>query len=321
MQNTPLVSAIIPAYNAELYVREAVESALTQSHEAMEVIVVNDGSSDGTGAVIESFGDRVHYIRKRNGGVATARNAGIRAAKGDYLAFLDADDRWHQGKIARQLELMESHDGAGLVYVASRDVDDSGVPFAGSDAPPPKDTLYTHHDILDMVFKNPVGSPSGVMVSRPVIDRVGGFDETFLNGSEDWEFYLRVVEQFAIVMSSEVLYDYRVHSDGLCNPKNAETMLKTDLMLLDKVFSKAAYGRRWRTRRRAYSERYFAACKAFAVTERTNRLRHCLWQAFWCYPPSTLTKVHARLLAQSVLGNQGYESLRRLVPIPRSTQS
>src|SRR5689334_7548849 len=116
----PMVSAVVPAYNAEATLRETLESVRSQTHERLEIIVVDDGSTDGTVAIVEAqqqIDPRIRLIRQKNAGVATARNAGAAAAKGAYLAPVDADDLWHPTKIERQLAAF-AHAGpeVGLVY-------------------------------------------------------------------------------------------------------------------------------------------------------------------------------------------------------------
>ena len=113
---TPTVSAIIPVHNGELYVADSVRSVLGQSHAVAECIVVDDGSTDNTRDVLASFGSSIVVVHQEHRGVSAARNAGIREARGDYLAFLDADDVWFPDKIAVQLGALQSAPHAGAAY-------------------------------------------------------------------------------------------------------------------------------------------------------------------------------------------------------------
>src|SRR5712664_390476 len=97
-----LISCIIPVFNGERYLREALDSILAQTHRPVEIIVADDGSSDGTAAVVASYGDHVHYLHQPNAGPAAARNLGLSAARGEFVAFLDADDLWHPEKLVHQ---------------------------------------------------------------------------------------------------------------------------------------------------------------------------------------------------------------------------
>ena len=112
----PLVTVIVGAYNAERYLAEAIDSVLAQTHPRLELIVVDDGSTDGSGRIAESYGDPVRCIRQENGGMAAARNRAIPEARGDYLAFLDADDRFPPDKLERQLAVFEGQPELDVVY-------------------------------------------------------------------------------------------------------------------------------------------------------------------------------------------------------------
>lgn len=104
-----LVSVVIPAYNAERYIREAIESVLAQDYRPIEVIVVDDGSSDATATIVESFGSEVRCIRQENAGTAAARNVGVQASRGAFLAHHDADDLWTPGRLSLQMKALEAH--------------------------------------------------------------------------------------------------------------------------------------------------------------------------------------------------------------------
>src|SRR6476646_8439048 len=117
MKESPLVSVIIPVYNYERYLAEAVESVLNQTHRNLEVIVVDDGSTEQSGAVARSFADRgVRYIHLVHAGIGPTRNKGVELAGGDFIAFLDADDRWPEEKIERQLRAFENDPGLEMVF-------------------------------------------------------------------------------------------------------------------------------------------------------------------------------------------------------------
>jgi glycosyltransferase involved in cell wall biosynthesis len=100
---SPLVSCIVPVFNGERFLREAIESIFAQTHDPLEILIADDGSTDGTASIVADFGNRLRYLRQENQGPAAARNLGIRAATGDFIAFLDADDLWHPQKLERQI--------------------------------------------------------------------------------------------------------------------------------------------------------------------------------------------------------------------------
>ena len=117
----PLVTVIIPVYNASLYLPQALDSVFAQTHARMEVIVIDDGSTDNTAKLMAGYADRTVYIKQKRSGPSKARNRGITEAKGLYTAFLDADDTWFPHKLEKQLKALQRDSGAALVY--SRSVD------------------------------------------------------------------------------------------------------------------------------------------------------------------------------------------------------
>jgi len=124
-----LVTAVIPAFNAERFVAEAIESVLGQTHPQVECIVVDDGSTDHTAEVVERYGERVRLLRQRNAGVSVARNNGAAAGEGAFVAFLDADDRWHQAKLERQLARLQGATAQTMAVCAVRAIDEAGAPL------------------------------------------------------------------------------------------------------------------------------------------------------------------------------------------------
>lgn len=207
----PLVSAIIPNYNYARYVGEAVESALGQTYQNIEVIVVDDGSTDNSLEVLERYRDRIKIIEQKNSGVCVARNRGVAESAGEYIAFLDADDVWLPEKIEKQVEKFASGKDLGLVHVGVIDIDASG------------DELATHLNGMEgdvsaelMMFEKAVilGGGSGVMIPRPVFDEVEGFDES-LSTSADWDLYFRISSAFSVGFIGQPLLRYRLHGSNM----------------------------------------------------------------------------------------------------------
>lgn len=204
--NLPLVSAVIPAYNSARYVGRAIRSVLQQSYPNLECIVVDDGSTDDTSAVIASFGRSVRHIRQANAGASAARNAGIRAAAGRYIAFLDSDDYWLSTKIELQVPLLASD--SRIVLVASgfewirADADPQWIDPSAPGVKPERLEIY---DGLEHLILDPyLGTPT-VVVDAETARRVGGFD-TSLEVGEDVDFYFRLCagRRYAILRQSLV---------------------------------------------------------------------------------------------------------------------
>jgi glycosyltransferase involved in cell wall biosynthesis len=202
----PTVSVIIPAYNAEPFVAETVESVLHQTYQDLEIIVVDDGSTDRTAAALEEFGDRVRVLRQANAGVAAARNAGVRMASGSWIAFLDADDLWLPHKLERQLLLQH----APLVYTDRFNIGARG------ELPVVQSEVTKMHDgdvFMPLLLEGNFITNSSVLIRRNVFDAAGGF-ASGVSPAEDWDLWLRVAEQHPVAFCPEPLVRYRFHSDG-----------------------------------------------------------------------------------------------------------
>lgn len=191
-----LVSIIIPAYNCEAWVAETIDSALAQDHGAVEIIVVNDGSTDGTLAVLRGYGDRIRIVDQKNAGPPAARNAGLAAAKGEYIAFLDADDVWWPGKVSDQVSFLEPHPEVGTV-VSSWQVWGPGGDgrFVRPAAPPPRasaevpQALWCGWRYNEMLFDCELLTTC-VMLRAGTVRQVGLFDTQLWNG-DDYDYWLR----------------------------------------------------------------------------------------------------------------------------------
>lgn len=201
----------MPAYNAERSIAESIQSALNQTGCEVEVIVVDDGSSDKTRDVVLAIGDRrVRCIQQKNAGPAVARNRGVEAAKHEWIAFLDADDLWQPQKLARQLETAH-RTNAAIVYTLTRNFgncDDLAEVRHFPDGPP-------RGQIFEMLLLDNVIGLSSVMIHRRVFLDHGGFRSEF-RGTEDWDLWLRLSaagQAFEVV--PELLTLYRWQEDSL----------------------------------------------------------------------------------------------------------
>lgn len=191
-KNPPRVSVIIPAFNRQWCVADAVESALAQTFADLEIIAVDDGSSDATPEVLKKFGDRIRLIRQENRGVSAARNTGIRAARGRWIAFLDSDDRWHPEKLERQLLAMEKY-GVGICFTRSMNTGNEvlhDIEFVSSARREPE--IFYVEDAVDSVCLSPRHPMIQTMVvEKSLLEQVGFFDESF-HAAEDAELIFRL---------------------------------------------------------------------------------------------------------------------------------
>jgi glycosyltransferase involved in cell wall biosynthesis len=206
------VSVVIPVFNNQATIGAALESVLAQRFDQpFEVIVVNDGSTDGTRAVLEKFGDRIRLIDQQNAGVAPARNAGIGAATGKYIALLDGDDTWTEDKLAKTVPVLDNN--AACVAVFSN----AAIVESGRGGVQQKyvEAEWTHSPTLDEMFKPPSWPilPSSVVVRRETMIAIGGFPEEFTAadyGCEDTFAFLLLREHGEIVFVPEDLVRYRM---------------------------------------------------------------------------------------------------------------
>lgn len=233
----PLVSVIIPAYNAAAFLAKTLDSVLAQTYENVETIVVDDGSTDTTPQLLDSYRNRITILRQTNAGQAAARNNGARSAKGEFLAFLDSDDLWDSDKIARQVELLNRFPTALAVYCDHRTIDAEGNPRSSSAAlahPRPSG------DILRSLLLGPcIVTPGLVLLRRHAFNASGGFDEApLMRGHEDYALWLRLATQGAFIYSPETLVSYRWHTQQATKQKQYEfqmsqAKLKAVLAILD----------------------------------------------------------------------------------------
>jgi glycosyltransferase involved in cell wall biosynthesis len=197
----PLVSVIIPVYNGAKFIAEAIESVCVQNYEPLEIIIVDDGSTDDTSSVVRSFKD-IHYIRQENHGCAAARNTGITESRGDLLAFLDADDYWAANKLHVQVGCLLSHPDIGYTLGRQRNFLERGTdrPF----------WLKEEH-----LLEEHTGFLPTLVIHRRIFDTVGLFNTNF-RISEDVEWFCRVKDAgIPMMVVPEVVLYRRIHNANL----------------------------------------------------------------------------------------------------------
>ena len=206
------VSVVIPAYNASKYIAQTLESVLRQSLPADEILVVDDGSTDDTGAIAARFGAPVRVIRIPNSKLPAARNLGVREARGEWIAFVDSDDLWEENKLERQMQELTHHPEADLCYtgrILLVEAADGSTAFGDVIQVPPATTIQE-----EMLRTNKF-PPSCVVIRRSTFLEVGGHDTTF-PFVEDWELWLRLLQAgVKFTECPEPLLQYRVHPNNM----------------------------------------------------------------------------------------------------------
>ncbi len=257
------VSVVIPTYNRGRWLPLAVASAWAQSVRPLEVIVVDDGSTDETERVARGLGEGVRYLRQANAGVAAARNTGIAAAQGECVAFLDSDDEWRPAKLEAQLAALRAAPEAEWSLTGCDVIDFAGAVVPGSGigtvfpafhragmapdaflarwlARRPLEVglrslaLYVGDAFAPLFFGN-LGLPSSALVSRGLLERAGGFDPAF-RLAEETEFFHRLAAHAPVAYLTEPLVGYRTSQDGsLISPANVGTLIENALSSLERA--------------------------------------------------------------------------------------
>lgn len=235
--STPCVSVLIPAYNRADYLLEAVDSALNQTFRDLEVVIVDDGSTDNTGQIAQGIQDpRVRYIRQENRGVSAALNTAWRAAKGKFLAMLGSDDVWLPNQLEQLVPVLEADANLGLVYARAQGMDAKGKPLPQILGAPEK---FPGRPLESILYGDFVCGIAAVF-RRDSLERLGGFNET-MTGNEDWDLWIRLAEVSRFAYVNSILARYRMHPQSLTGGRSlAYTRIINDrIRLIESYYSRA----------------------------------------------------------------------------------
>jgi glycosyltransferase involved in cell wall biosynthesis len=285
MIEKPLISVIIPSYNSARFVLQAVQSALAQTYSPVEVIVVDDGSTDDTRERLVPWDGRIRYVYQSNGGLSKARNRGIKEARGDLIAFLDADDQWLPEKLDKQWERLRANPEAPLIHTDLYRLYE-----------PVGERVYKYRDrerfsgycYTEFFWGNAV-VPSTVVVTRRCLEEVGRFDEEIRGAStQDFDLWIRIARRFPLSYVDEPLVLYRYHPTNAS--RNHRMMLEDEFYVLAKALQAdpglwQALGQDWVRRR--MSELTFQAGYANVDAGDLPRARRC-FRAALGYAPQRL---------------------------------
>lgn len=232
IRTQPKVSVIIPLFNLRPYVGEAIDSVLNQTYPNIEIIVVDDGSTDNPETVLNKYKGRIELVRQENRGLSSARNTGIRNSEGEYLVFLDADDYVSPNKIEMEVETLEKYPKVGWVYGVSLVVDENKrvirrIPddVLEPNERPPEGNIFNRLILRCLMLVN------AVIIRREVVD-VGLFDES-LTSCEDWDFWLRVSVKYDVKHIREPLAFVRYRPDSMS--RNAFRLYSNKIRVIKKI--------------------------------------------------------------------------------------
>jgi len=272
----PAVSVIIPTYNRAHLVGRAIRSVLNQTYQDFEIIVVDDGSTDNTEEVVKSFNDpRIRYIRhEKNRGGSAARNTGIRAARGEYIAFLDSDDEWLPTKLEKQIELLETAPAIGAVY-SGYVVIQEGRPL---ELYRPKRAGNLYPDLLIYNFTGPC---STYVIRRECLKAVGYFDVN-LPSHQDYDLWIRISKRYSIGYVPDILVRWHRHF-GESIGGNVVSQLEGLQRLIEKYKEETA-SQPWRIRWKFFSFKHYEKGCLLAELGHLRMARYELVLAILFYP-------------------------------------
>ncbi|MGF0537740.1 glycosyltransferase family 2 protein [Agrobacterium sp. ES01] len=308
----PCLSIVIPAYNVAEFIVPAVESALDQTFRDIEVIVVDDGSTDATPALLAELAAqrndiRLKIIRQMNCGLSAARNTGIREARGRYIGFLDGDDLWRCDKAAAHIALMDSDHGIGFSYSASEFIEEDGSSTHRLLRP---DTL--HPSLHEMISRNHVGNGSTPVVRRSCFEAAGNFREE-LRSCEDYEMWCRILwlTNSIAVGLPEPLTFYRLRKSSLSF--DVDRFVSQADMALD-IISASMPAVPRHVINRARAEHYRIAARKAVIAGKNDRACAMLAHAFKLRPQMFLTDLRAlAAFASLAIPESGLRKLEHLI--------
>lgn len=273
----PLVSVVIPNFNYAKYVAQAIDSVLAQSYPEIEVIVVNNGSTDNSSEVLRAYGDRIRLIEQENLGQSGARNSGIKQARGEFVAFLDADDIWLPGKLEKQMKLFTRPE-VGLVYGGYRTVDTALRPLS-TRIPRLRGRILRQFALGPGAVIS--GGESTSVIRKEALDRIGPWD-TELSISAGWDVYRRIASHYEIEVLAEPVMLYRQHGN---NASMRVDIYEHDTEIkLRKMFSDPSSREVHSLRRLCHGRAYLAVSGAYLHAGKPLHSLRCLGKAIKIWP-------------------------------------
>ena len=274
----PQVSVILPTYNRAQLLPAAIQSVLDQVYVDLELIVVDDGSTDSTLDILHRFTDpRIRVLAQENRGIGSALNAGIKAARGSYIARIDSDDRWLPELLTVEVPILEDKPEAGVAYARAQAMDQDGRPLPQILGAPPK---YPGDAFKSFVYGD-FGCAITALIRRDPLEKVGFFDETLV-GNEDWDLWIRLSRVTRFVFIDRVLANFRMHPGRTTAGASGKFAAITQgrIQVLDKVFSQPSLPASVLSiRKQAYRNAHIDAALRWLSAEKQREALEHFWQA------------------------------------------
>jgi glycosyltransferase involved in cell wall biosynthesis len=295
------ISVIIPTYNASKYVTKAIDSVLVQDYINLEIIIIDDGSTDNTQKVLDNYKDKIRYVYQDNGGAAKARNTGIKLANGDYIAFLDADDLWLPDKLGKQMNFFNHYPQYSMVFTdMSHSVDDEIVYKSYL-----KERRYkyvSNGSIYENLLRECFIFTPTVMIKRKCFEKVGIFKE-YLKISEDLDLWLRIADKYLIGFLDEPLVIRRKHETNLTG--NRLLYISSNIQMMEEIYIKnKGHKIREKILKKELGYRYFQLGYYFFELSQQKQARNSFFKSLKClYDIKSLIYILTSLLPKSLINN------------------
>jgi glycosyltransferase involved in cell wall biosynthesis len=316
----PLVSVIIAAYNSENTIIETIDSVLNQTLSDLEIIIIDDGSTDKTCQHIQEIADsRVKIFPYQNGGVAKARNRGIAKAQGEYIAFLDHDDLWKPDKLKAQVSALEKSADVGVAYSWTINMYSEENPVRYVKSP----SVYVEGNVYSQILLyNFVGSGSNLLARKKAIESVGEFDPTPLS-NEDWDYYIRLAAKWSFVVVPEYHVIYRHTANSMSS--QVQRLEQGGTILVEKAYQTAPDNLQYRKNQSLCN--HYLYCSELYLMSYDNSLKfydkknleeayRIFWLSIRLYPQAIMQKktliLTIKLLFASILTPKSIQHLKKI---------
>lgn len=257
MKSNPKISVIIPTYNREQMIKEAIESVLSQTYKDFEIIVVDDGSTDNTKKVLGPYKDKIKYLRRENKGAAAARNTGIKHARGKYIGFLDSDDLWRPTKLEKQVEILDKYKDISVVYSNFIKIDENNRIINTSDIKKYFPSGYIFREIL--LRKATCFLVQTLLMRKKCFEEIGYFD-TELKKGHDRDMIVRLARKYRFYGIKRNLFMFRIHNlTSRLSAWNTKIIEYYDFKFLDKLFKIQGSNLDRKIKKKLFSIYYFRA--------------------------------------------------------------